>query len=458
MLAIAILAAGKGTRMRSQLPKVLHPLAGRPILQRVIEAALPLIPDMCHVIVGYGQAQVEAAFPVDTFANCPLKFVQQAEQKGTGHAVMQLLPHLEGYCGDLIVLNGDVPLLRADTLKQLWQQHQAYGGAVTLLSAQISDPTGYGRVFCDAQQRVTNIVEHRDCSPAQLRNNRVNAGIYCFRWPDLAAILPHLNPSNAQNEYYLTDAIALLQEQGTYAVDVEDVTEIQGVNDRQQLAIATDVFYERIKIRWMQAGVTLIDPDSITIDDTVVIEPDAIIEPQTHLRGQTQIAQGCRIGPGSLIENSVIAAHSRVLFSVVSDSYIGSHSTVGPYAHIRGEANIGDQCRIGNFVEVKHSRVGNRTNAAHLSYLGDASLGEQVNIGAGTITANFDGKQKHATVIGDRSKTGSNSVLVAPVSLGSDVTVAAGSVVTESVEDDALVIARARQVVKPGWRPTAASS
>lgn len=453
MLAIAILAAGKGTRMRSQLPKVLHPLAGRPLLQRVIEAALPLAPDICHIIVGYGRAQVEAAFPVDTFAACPLNFVRQAEQNGTGHAVMQLLPHLEGYMGDLIVLNGDVPLLRAETLRDLWQQHQAFGSAVTLLSAHIANPVGYGRVFCDSQQRVTNIVEHRDCTPAQLRNNRVNAGIYCFHWPALAAILPDLRPSNAQNEYYLTDAIALLQDQGTYAVDVADVSEIQGVNDRQQLAIATDVFYERVKRHWMQAGVTLIDPTSITIDDTVEIEPDTIIEPQTHLRGHSHIASGCRLGPGSLIENSEIGADSTVLYSVVSHSRIGCQTTVGPYAHIRGEANIGDRCRIGNFVEVKHSSIGNRTNAAHLSYLGDARLGEQVNIGAGTITANFDGKQKHTTIIGDRSKTGSNSVLVAPVSLGADVTVAAGSVVTESVEADALVIARARQVVKPGWRP-----
>ncbi len=403
--------------------------------------------------MGYGQAQVEAAFPVDAFAECPLNFVPQAEQKGTGHAVMQLLPHLEGYGGDLIVLNGDVPLLRAETLRHLWQQHQACGGAVTLLSAHIADPTGYGRVFCDAQQRVTNIVEHRDCTPAQLRNNRINAGIYCFRWPDLAAILPLLRPSNAQNEYYLTDAIALLQERSSYAVDVEDVTEIQGVNDRQQLAIATDILYGRTKTRWMQAGVTLIDPDSITIDDTVELEPDTIIEPQTHLRGNSRIARGCRLGPGSLIENSEIAADSRVIYSVVSDSRLGSQTTVGPYAHIRGEAHVGDRCRIGNFVELKHSTLGNRTNAAHLSYLGDAQVGEQVNIGAGTITANFDGKHKHATVIGDRSKTGANSVLVAPLSLGADVTVAAGSVVTESVESDALVIARARQVVKPGWRP-----
>ncbi len=453
MLAIAILAAGKGTRMRSQLPKVLHPLAGRPLLQRVIETALPLAPTRCHIIVGYGQAQVEAAFPVDSYNGCPLNFVVQAEQKGTGHAVMQLLPHLEGYTGDLIVLNGDVPLLRTETLRHLWQQHQAHGGAVTLLAAPIAEPTGYGRVFCDPQQRVTNIVEHRDCTPAQLRNNRVNAGIYCFRWPEVAAILPDLRPSNAQNEYYLTDVVALLQDQGAYAVDVADVSEIQGVNDRQQLAIATDALYDRVKRHWLQAGVTLIDPDSITIDDTVVLEPDVIIEPQTHLRGQTRIATGCRLGPGSLIEHSEIGANSMVIYSVVSHSRVGSQTSVGPYAHIRGEASIGDRCRIGNFVEVKHSRIGNGTNAAHLSYLGDASLGEQVNIGAGTITANFDGKQKHATVIGDRSKTGSNSVLVAPISLGADVTVAAGSVVTESVAADALVIARARQVVKPGWRP-----
>jgi bifunctional UDP-N-acetylglucosamine pyrophosphorylase/glucosamine-1-phosphate N-acetyltransferase len=236
------------------------------------------------------------------------------------------------------------------------------------------------------------------------------------------------------------------------AVDVDDYQEILGINDRKQLATAYGILQTRIKEDWMTAGVTFIDPDSVTIDDTVQLQPDVIIEPQTHLRGKTLIESGCRIGPGSLIENSQIGANVTVLFSVVSDSIVQPNASIGPYAHLRGHVQVGDGCRIGNFVELKNSTLGDRTNVAHLSYLGDATLGEQVNIGAGTITANYDGFKKHPTHIGDRTKTGSNSVLVAPVNVGADVTIAAGSIITEDVPDDALAIARARQVIKPGWR------
>lgn len=236
------------------------------------------------------------------------------------------------------------------------------------------------------------------------------------------------------------------------AVDVEDYQEILGINDRKQLAQAYEILQTRVKDDWMSAGVTLINPDSITIDDTVELQPDVVIEPQSHLRGKTAIGSGSRIGPGSLIENSQLGENVTVLYSVISDSTVGDNTRIGPYAHLRGHATVGEACRVGNFVELKNATIGRKTNVAHLAYLGDATLGEQVNIGAGTITANYDGVRKHHTTIGDRSKTGSNSVLVAPVTLGEDVTVAAGSVVTADVSSDALVIARARQVVKPGWR------
>lgn len=446
MVAVAILAAGRGTRMKSRLPKVLHSLSGRSLLERVLNCATAIDPSRRLVIVGYGADQVSQAIAHLS----DVELVEQREQLGTGHAVQQLLPSLKDFDDDLIVLNGDVPLLRPQTLRSLLQTHQDNQNAATILTAQIDNPKGYGRVFCDDQNRVMQMVEDRDCTPEQRQNRRINVGIYCFNWKKLAQVLPLLQNNNSQQEYYLTDAVTAVSP--VMAVDLEDEQEMLGINDRLQLADADRILQTRIKSDWMKAGVTLVDPDSIRIEDAVQIEADVIIEPQTHLRGKTTIRSGSRIGPGSLIENSEIGENAIVLFSVVSDSVIQANSRIGPYAHLRSHVEVGQGCRIGNFVELKNSRLGERTNVAHLSYLGDAILGNQVNIGAGTITANYDGVQKHRTEIGDRSKTGSNSVLVAPLSLGSDVSVAAGSVVTESVPDDCLVIARARQTVKPGWR------
>lgn len=446
MVAVAILAAGRGTRMKSDLPKVCHKLGSLSLVERVLKSCLAIDPLRKLAIVGYQAELVKQS--LESYSD--LEFVEQREQLGTGHAVQQLLPHLEGFTGDLLVLNGDVPLLRPKTIAQLVETHQAHQNAATLLTAQVPNPKGYGRVFCDSQDRLEQIVEERDCTAAQKQNRRINAGVYCFNWSQLAKILPQLEANNDQKEYYLTDVVKFLEP--VMAVDVEDYREILGINDRKQLAQAYEILQTRIKDDWMSAGVTLINPDSITIDDTVELQPDVVIEPQSHLRGKTAIGSGGRIGPGSLIENSQLGENVTVLYSVVSDSSVGDNTRIGPYAHLRGHATVGETCRIGNFVELKNATLGRKTNAAHLSYLGDATLGEQVNIGAGTITANYDGVRKHHTTIGDRSKTGSNSVLVAPVTLGEDVTVAAGSVITENVPNDALVIARARQVVKPGWR------
>jgi bifunctional UDP-N-acetylglucosamine pyrophosphorylase/glucosamine-1-phosphate N-acetyltransferase len=379
-----------------------------------------------------------------------VEFVEQTVQLGTGHAIQQLLPHLEGYTGDLLILNGDVPLLRTETLNNLLQTHQENQNSCTILTAQLSNPQGYGRVFRNSECIVQKIVEDKDCTLTQRENDRVNAGIYCFRWPDLAKFLPQLEANNAQKEYYLTDAVTQVGK--VMAVDVKDYQEILGINDRLQLATANDILQRRIKEKWLLAGVTLIDPASITIDETVELQPDVIIEPQTHLRGKTIIQAGSRIGPGSLIENSELGENVTVLYSVVTDSIIQSQTRIGPYAHLRGHAKVGANCRIGNFVELKNTQLGDRTNVSHLSYLGDTTAGSHVNVGAGTITANYDGVKKHRTIIGDRTKTGSNSVLVAPITLGNDVYIAAGSTVTEDVPDDSLVIARSRQVVKPGWK------
>ncbi|MEH1951848.1 MAG: bifunctional UDP-N-acetylglucosamine diphosphorylase/glucosamine-1-phosphate N-acetyltransferase GlmU [Nostoc sp.] len=446
MVVVAILAAGRGTRMKSRLPKVLHSLGGRSLVERVLESVEPLSPSRRIVIVGYQSEEVQAAM----HSIPSLEFVEQTVQLGTGHAIQQLLPHLENYTGDLLVLNGDLPLIRSKTLKQMLQTHVRSQNSATILTSHLPDPTGYGRVFCNDENIVQQMVEHKDCTAVQRQNQRINAGVYCFRWPDLAKVLPHLQANNAQKEYYLTDAVTQVGQ--VMAVDVEDYQEILGINDRLQLATAYEILQKRVKEKWMLAGVTLIDPTSITIDETVELQPDVIIEPQTHLRGNTAIQTGSHIGPGSLIENSQLSENVTVQYSVVINSTVQAGSRIGPYTHLRGQVQVGAGCRVGNFVELKNTQLGDRTNAAHLSYIGDSVVGNQVNIGAGTITANYDGVKKHRTKIGDRTKTGANSVLVAPLTLGDDVYIAAGSTVTEDVPDDSLVIARSRQVVKPAWK------
>ncbi len=445
MVAVAILAAGKGTRMKSELPKVLHKLGAKTLVERVLDSCQLLQPTKQLIIVGYQADQVKQSFSLDP----KIEFVDQTEQLGTGHAIQQLIPYLKGFKGDLLVLNGDVPLLRNESLQTLLQIHKKNQNDATLLTAQLPNPKGYGRVFCDGNNYVTQIVEDRDCRDAQKQNNRVNGGIYCFNWEKLAQILPNLSADNDQKEYYLTDVVHFLDK--VMAVDVDDYLEISGINDRLQLASAYEILQMRVKNYWMKEGVTMINPDTITIEDTVKFESDVIIEPQTHLRGNTTIAKGSKIGPGCLINNSNIGENVTVIYSVISDSEINSHTTVGPFAHLRGEAKIGQSCRIGNFVEVKKSTIGDQTNVAHLTYLGDAILANHVNIGAGTITANYDGVNKHQTYIGKGTKTGANSVLVAPITLGENVTVGAGSTITKDVEDNALVVARNKQKVIPNW-------
>ncbi|BBA80008.1 bifunctional N-acetylglucosamine-1-phosphate uridyltransferase/glucosamine-1-phosphate acetyltransferase [cyanobacterium endosymbiont of Rhopalodia gibberula] len=446
MVAVAILAAGRGTRMKSDLPKVLHQVGGRSLVERVLESCYLLNPSRKLVIVGYEAQPVQQSLHQVGF----LEFVEQREQLGTGHAIQQLLPYLKDFAGDLLVLNGDVPLLRPETLENLLKSHQLHRNAATLLTAHLPNPKGYGRVFCDGDNLVRQIVEDRDCNAAQKQNHRINGGIYCFNWPKLAEVLPKLSPNNDQEEYYLTDVVKYLSP--VMAVDVEDYFEISGINDRKQLAMANDILQNRIKDYWMAQGVTMTAPDSITIDDTVELQPDVVIEPQSHLRGNTVIGKGSIIGPGTLIENSKVGENVIVLYSVIIDSQVADGCRVGPYTHLRGQARVGESSRIGNFVEIKKSIIGQKTNVAHLSYLGDATLGEGVNVGAGTITANYDGVQKHSTIIGNGTKTGANSVFVAPVTLGDNVTVAAGSVVTDNVPDQALVIARERQRIIKDWK------
>ena len=443
MLAVAILAAGKGTRMKSDLPKVLQPLAGATLVERVLAGCRHLAPSRQLLIVGHQAERVEASLA----ALGGLEFVRQQPQNGTGHAVQQLLAPLAGFEGELLVLNGDVPLLRPDTLERLLDRHRSSGAAVTLLTARLPDPSGYGRVVADGQGQVSAIVEHRDCTPEQRRIDLINAGIYCFDWGRLAAVLPRLTTDNDQGELYLTDTVAMLSP--AVHLEVEDADEINGINDRLQLAQCEAVLQERLRQHWMREGVSFTDPASCTLSEGTCFGRDVLVEPQCHFRGASTIGDGCRIGPGCLIENSTLASGVEVLHSVLRDSTVAEGCVVGPFAQLRAGARLEAGCRVGNFVEVKNSQLAAGVKANHLSYLGDADLGANVNVGAGTITANFDGVRKHRTVIGAGSKTGANSVLVAPITLGQGVTVAAGSTLTHDVPDGALAFGRARQVVKP---------
>jgi bifunctional UDP-N-acetylglucosamine pyrophosphorylase/glucosamine-1-phosphate N-acetyltransferase len=451
MLAIAILAAGKGTRMKSRLPKVLMPLAGATLVERVLRSAAALKPERRILIVGHQAERVRTALA----SHGDLEYVLQEPQNGTGHAVQQLLAPLEGFQGDLLVLNGDVPLLRPETLAALLERHRSSGAGVTVLTARLEDPTGYGRVFTDAEGRVTGIVEHRDCDASQRANTLTNAGIYCFHWPRLAAVLPRLTTDNDQGELYLTDTVALLQP--AQQLEVTDWRETNGINDRCQLAQCEAVLQDRLRRHWMAEGVTFTDPASCTLSDGTRFGRDVLVEPQCHFRGENVIGDGCRIGPGSLIEDSALGEDVEVIASVVRDATVGRGCAIGPYAQLRAGAELEADCRIGNFVEVKNSHLQSGVKANHLSYLGDADVGAAVNIGAGTITANYDGVRKHRTVIGAGSKTGANSVLVAPIRLGEGVTVAAGSTLTADVPAGALALGRARQMVKPGWSLPATS-
>ncbi len=442
MLAVAVLAAGKGTRMKSDLPKVLQSLAGSTLVERVLASCEHLHPERRLLIVGHQAERVESTLA----AHHGLEFVLQQPQHGTGHAVQQLLEPLQGFKGQLLVLNGDVPLLRPETLEQLLEQHRRSGAAVTLLSARLSDPSGYGRVVAAANGAVSAIIEHRDCSAEQRLNNLTNAGIYCFDWPQLAAVLPRLASDNDQGELYLTDTIAMLSP--AMHLEVADADEINGINDRLQLAQCEAVLQERLRRHWMAEGVSFTDPLSCTLSEGTRFGRDVVVEPQCHFRGVNTIAAGCRIGPGSLIENSRLETGVEVLYSVLRDVEVEQNCVIGPYAQLRAGAQLGAGSRIGNFVEVKNSRLGAGVKANHLSYLGDADLGAGVNVGAGTITANYDGVRKHRTAIGAGSKTGANSTLVAPIRLGENVTVAAGSTLTDDVPAGALAFGRARQVVK----------
>jgi bifunctional UDP-N-acetylglucosamine pyrophosphorylase/glucosamine-1-phosphate N-acetyltransferase len=445
-LAVVVLAAGDGKRMRSQRPKVLHELAGKPLLLHVLDAARSLRPSRSVVVVGKGAKEVVAAVIEGE------SVVVQEPRLGTGHAVLQARRSLAGFRGDVLVLCGDVPLLRASTLTKLLQLHRRANARATVLSMIAAEPAGYGRIIRDGSGGL-RIVEHADATPEERSVDEVNTGTYCFDSVFLFEALGKLGRKNAQREYYLTDLIASAAKEGRARCHVvEDADEGLGVNSRMDLACAEAALQERLIAEWMEKGVTFLDPSSAYLGADVRLGMDVSIGPSVVLLGHTDIGDGARIDGASRISDTVVGANAHVRWGVVADgARIATDARVGPYAHLRPGASLGDSVHIGNFVEVKNATLGSGTKANHLAYIGDATVGRDANIGAGTITCNYDGFRKHRTVIGDRVQIGSDTQLVAPVTLGADSYVAAGSTVSRDVPAGALAFNDKQQMTRPNW-------
>lgn len=442
-----ILAAGKGTRMKSKLYKVLHPVLGKPMVEHVVDQLDQIGVSRQIVIVGHGAEAVQ-----DTLGT-RVEYAVQEEQLGTGHAVQMAEAELAGKSGATLVVCGDTPLLTAETLEALLAHHEAQQAKVTVLTAIADDATGYGRVVRGEDGNVTKVVEHKDASEAELAINEINTGTYVFDNELLFDALKQVGNNNAQGEYYLPDVISIAKEAGEVvaAHTAPTFDETIGVNDRIALSQAEAIMRKRTNERLMREGVTFMDPASTYISPDVVIGSDTVIYPGTVILGKTTIGSECVIGPNSDIRNSVIEDHAVVRQSVVTDSRIGEAAQVGPFAHLRQQAVLGANTRVGNFVEIKKSTFGDGAKASHLSYIGDASIGERVNLGCGSITVNYDGKNKFETVVEDDAFVGCNVNLIAPVKVGKSAIVAAGSTITNDVPEEALAIARERQTNKEGY-------
>ncbi len=446
-LDVLILAAGLGTRMRSSVAKVLHKLDNRPLIAHVCHAAAALEPRRIYVVVGHQAAEVEQAVrAAEIGATTAITFITQAQQRGTGDAVIAARDALAGSDSNLLILSGDVPLVRPDTLAALIHQHRTHrgrGAACTLMSVRLEDPAGYGRITRDEGNRFLRIVEQKDADAETRLINEINAGIYCFDVAKLFPALARVEPANAQGEYYLTDAPGILR------ADEEDVSiylhadarEVSGINTRVELAEFERILRLRTMRRLMlDSGVTFIDPAHTYVDSSAQIGRDTVIHPNTHIEGRTVIGENCEIRAGARIADSTIGNEVTIKdHSIVINCEIADNCAIGPFAHLRMNARMEEGSAVGNFVEVKKSRVGRKSKAMHLTYLGDADIGDRTNIGAGTITCNYDGKNKHPTVIEDDVKIGSDTMLVAPVRVGARSVTGAGSVVTKDVPPDTLV-------------------
>jgi len=450
-LAIVIMAAGKGTRLKSRRPKVLHQIGGRALVEHVIAAAAHVVePKDIYVVVGHEAEAVRAAL-----RHTGVRFVVQAEQRGTGHAIQTVKPEVEEY-ENLIVLSGDAPMIRTETILRLRDFHLEQRAAMTVLTTRPPDPTGYGRVVRKAagKPEVIAILEQKALKPEQLSAPEINAGIYAFRAEPLFKHIGELSTDNAHGEYYLTDMAALLvkAKERVVALETADVHEVLGANTIAEMMELDAEMRMRKAQALMAEGVTIFRPETSVIDSTVTVGADTIVEPFVQLLGQTKIGSGCRIRSYSVIEDSTIGDEVLVRNgSVISTAQVAKGALIGPYAHLRPESEIGEGAHVGNFVETKKSRLGAGAKANHLSYIGDAEIGAGTNIGAGTITCNYDGKSKHRTTIGANVFVGSDATLVAPLVIADGSYIAAGSTITEDVPADALALGRARQTTKPDW-------
>lgn len=442
-----VLAAGQGTRMKSKLYKVLHPVCGKPMVEHVVDEALKLSLSKLVTIVGHGAEEVKKQLGDKS------EYALQAEQLGTAHAVKQAQPFLADEKGVTIVICGDTPLLTAETMEQMLKEHTQREAKATILTAVAEDPTGYGRIIRGENGAVQKIVEHKDASEEERLVTEINTGTYCFDNEALFRAIDQVSNDNAQGEYYLPDVIEILKNEGetVAAYQTGNFQETLGVNDRVALSQAEQFMKERINKRHMQNGVTLIDPMNTYISPDAVIGSDTVIYPGTVMKGEVQIGEDTIIGPHTEIMNSSIGSRTVIKQSVVNHSKVGNDVNIGPFAHIRPDSVIGNEVKIGNFVEIKKTQFGDRSKASHLSYVGDAEVGTDVNLGCGSITVNYDGKNKYLTRIEDGAFIGCNSNLVAPVTVGEGAYVAAGSTVTEDVPGKALAIARARQVNKDDY-------
>ncbi|MEL7981059.1 bifunctional UDP-N-acetylglucosamine diphosphorylase/glucosamine-1-phosphate N-acetyltransferase GlmU [Vreelandella titanicae] len=448
-LDIVILAAGKGTRMRSQIPKVLHPLAGKPMVQHVLDTASGLQPDRTHVVIGHGADQLR-----EVLAEKPVKFAVQAEQKGTGHAVAQALEQLGS--GKVLILYGDVPLLQRESLSELLahvdEQHMG------LLTVTLADPTGYGRIVRDDAGEAVAIVEQKDASSAELAITECNTGIMAMTSAQLKRWLPQLSAENAQGEYYLTDVIAMAAAEGIKVCTAQPASavEVEGVNNRAQMARLERVYQRQLADKLMAQGVALADPERLDVRGRLTCGHDVFIDVGCVFEGEVELGEGVHIGPYCVIKNSTIGAESVIEpHSVIDGTVAAGLNQVGPFARLRPGTRLAVKAKVGNFVETKNADVGEGSKINHLSYVGDARLGRDVNVGAGTITCNYDGANKHHTDIGDNAFIGSNTALVAPVSVGKGATIGAGSTIAKDVTDYALAVTRGRQLEKIDWlRPS----
>ena len=448
-LAAVVLAAGKGTRMKSGRAKVLHPMCGRPMLFYPLEAARRAGFRQLKVVIGHQAEQVRVSFADDD-----ISWIEQTDQLGTGHALLCAAEALRGYSGPLLLLCGDVPLIKADTLEQLQNYHVQQKAAVTVLTAEMPNPHGYGRIIRDGEQ-VLRIVEEKDAGDAQRQICEINTGTYVFDAAFVLKALKGLNKNNAQGEYYLTDVVAAAVAEGltTRALCVDDPTEVMGINDRRQLAEAEVLMRWTMNSELLYAGVSMIDPTTVYIDQGVTVGTDTMLHPNVQLRGRTRLGRNCIVESGVVVVDSEIAdgVHLKA-GSVIEGSQIGEKCEIGPMAHLRPGNIFAGHNKIGNFVETKKSVFGKGSKASHLTYIGDAEVGRNVNFGCGTITCNYDGVNKHKTTIEDDVFIGSDTQFVAPVTIGRNSLIAAGSTITKDVPADALALSRTDQKIVDGWR------